>query len=768
MSEPAVRPGTGGGMANHDPNQAKRVELILQQVDSLPTLSAVAVRLLELTTADDTSAKEVIELVASDPALSSKVIKLCRCHPRGRTSMVSSVDRAVVLLGFDALRSAVLSVQVFELFDQMHSPGGEVPAQEPVFDREMFWHHSLGVAVACELIVEASPLREKIGRGDAYLSGLLHDLGQLALHVILPKSFDRVCELAEGHAVSVDHACRHIIGIDSHSAGKRIAEHWHLTHALMDVLWLSGQPFTSLPDLRHRELIGLVSLADAVVRRQHMTTVGHGPRGEDIAEMCEQLGLSAGIIEDLLPRLHEQVSARASTLGLSEEHAPEVFLRLLSRANEVLGRLNVTVRQQAAVAEAQAGTLGGIAEFHASAMPSGSVVGVLGKVVRSAASTLGEGFFAMLYQDRVGQPWQMFQFACDGRVLRSDLINPPFASTAVEDLGDDVQVSMQALGVLPWLADYLGGAAHLRDVRLLPLRCGWGVSAVLLHECPIEDRTGRQQLEALSRTWGAAIAAAAQHRGAKLLGEDLAEANRVLSETQQALARSTALAAVGEIAAGAAHEMNNPLTVISGRSQLLASRLVDSEHRAMAEQIVAESHRLSDIITALRSFADPAEPARRDVDLAELIMRVAQQVGTGDRSKAQINTIMAKSLPTVHIDPDQIGRALNEMLRNAVESEGSKHIELRVQIDPLDDRLKIQIVDDGAGLSEHALAHAFDPFFSAKPAGRQPGLGLAHARRLVEAHDGRITLENGPTGGAVATLWLSKWRGEAQERREVA
>ena len=164
MSEPAVRPGTGGGMANHDPNQAKRVELILQQVDSLPTLSAVAVRLLELTTADDTSAKEVIELVASDPALSSKVIKLCRCHPRGRTSMVSSVDRAVVLLGFDALRSAVLSVQVFELFDQMHSPGGEVPAQEPVFDREMFWHHSLGVAVASERIVEASQVQGKFER----------------------------------------------------------------------------------------------------------------------------------------------------------------------------------------------------------------------------------------------------------------------------------------------------------------------------------------------------------------------------------------------------------------------------------------------------------------------------------------------------------------------------------------------------------------------------------------------------------------------------
>jgi signal transduction histidine kinase len=63
-------------------------------------------------------------------------------------------------------------------------------------------------------------------------------------------------------------------------------------------------------------------------------------------------------------------------------------------------------------------------------------------------------------------------------------------------------------------------------------------------------------------------------------------------------------------------------------------------------------------------------------------------------------------------------------------------------------------VDRGPGLSEHALAHAFDPFFSEKPAGRQPGLGLTKARRLVEAHHGKLTLENGPNGGAVATIRL--------------
>ena len=92
---------------------------------------------------------------------------------------------------------------------------------------------------------------------------------------------------------------------------------------------------------------------------------------------------------------------------------------------------------------------------------------------------------------------------------------------------------------------------------------------MLLHDCPIDGREAREQLEALGRTWAAAIAAGAQHEGAKRLGEQLAEANRALVETQNELTRSQALAALGEIAAGAAHEMNNPLTVISGHRFVL-------------------------------------------------------------------------------------------------------------------------------------------------------------------------------------------------------
>ena len=747
-------------------NHARQVELILQQMDSLPTLSAIVVRLLEVTADEQSDARDVIELVSADPALAGKVLRLCRCVKGGRARQITTIDRVVTMVGFDAVRSAALSVQVFELFDGVKSPGGEVRSEQPVFDREMFWRHSVAVGVAAEWLALKTAGAGKVSSGEAYICGLLHDLGVLALHVIMPRSFDRVCELAESHGLSLDHACNQVLGVDSRVAGKRLGNHWQLPRRLVDVMWLHGQPMQALRGLPHRNLIALVSLADVLVRQRYITPIGHTPRGEDLLAMCEPLGLGRDDIEQVASRLHNEVAQRAAALGLTEEPTTDSLLRSISRANQVLGHITTAMSRQALAGERRAEVLDAIAQFHEVAQ-AGSIERVLAGIVSSGRHILPNAQLGIVYQAAAGEPWEVLRFTDDGRLLSRKLLSPPATARPLCEIAVADGCGLRCAELAPWLESSLLEGANPADVQAITL-AGGSAGAALLYDQPIAPPYTPGQFSVLHRTWEAAIEAAAHYAATETLAEQLAQANRTLADTRDSAARAQAMAALGELAAGAAHEMNNPLAVISGRSQLLVERLQDPELRSAAQQIVQRSHDLSDMITALRDVAEPAEPKPQLVDPHVVLREIVTEFSPRNDGASQIKLVVEEGVGQVLVDPDHLAKAVRELVRNAFAASSGVQIEVRVQIDPLDDRLKVQVTDNGPGLSDDALAHAFAPFFSDKPAGRQPGLGLARVRRLVEANRGRITLKNGPTGGAVATIWLPGGRAAVSSQRGAA
>lgn len=770
------------------PPKPRRVELILRQIDSLPTLPAVATRLLQLTSSDDSDARDVMELIASDPPLTAKVLSLCRTADKGLREDVITVDRAVVLLGFSAIRNAVLSVKVFELFEEGHgatkrrSHEGEDDADlsaapslprsaASTFDRPGFWRHCLSVAILAEQMLANGPRSPGLDPGEAFVCGLLHDIGKLALDHVLPKSFARVLELVDLNQGNIAEFEQRIIGIDHHTAGKRLAEQWGLPHRLQDCIWLHGTPYETLPKLDHQRLIGVVSLADLLARQLHTGYSGNHRTAADAGELAARIGIAPAAVEQAVESLHDELERRSRALGLDTTPSQQLFLESIGRANDALGRLNASLERRSRTAQQQARVLEGISAFHAGTTPGQRVQDVLDAVANSARQVFGAGLYTLLHPiDRddeeagatiEGGAWLIAQYNAEGRPVHSQIVEAPPTLPDLRRLDTAYAsggLSLDLMSVLPWVADYLVESADVRRVRLLPLTCGWGAAALMLHDR--DTLPAWSILQPLVSTWGAAIAAAGQHDGARRLGEELAQANTALADAQDRLLRQESMARLGEMASGAAHEMNNPLAVISGRSQLLASSLkAGSKEQKAAQLIEQESHRLSDLISCLRMYADPPRAQRQLVDIGQLLDETVKQVMASelrdtDTKSFSLQIKKPADRTLIALDPEMVRRAVAELLLNAVQARPRSSVLVTAQVQELRQNLVVTVTDDGDGMDAHTLAHAMDPFFSAKPAGRRVGMGLPRAQLLAAAHGGEVGLRSLPGKGTTATLSL--------------
>jgi signal transduction histidine kinase len=206
--------------------------------------------------------------------------------------------------------------------------------------------------------------------------------------------------------------------------------------------------------------------------------------------------------------------------------------------------------------------------------------------------------------------------------------------------------------------------------------------------------------------------------------------------------RTLKLNALAELAAGAGHEINNPLAVISGQAQYLLQREVDPARQLALHKIVAQAQRIHEILTELMQFARPTRPQKQLLDVPSLIREV---IGTladmaVQRRVRLTSPELERSQPlSLYADSRHLRTAIAALLRNAIEAapaDGWASIRLET---PTAERIELIVEDSGPGPA--VREHLFDPFFSARPAGRGRGLGLPTAWRLAREHGGDIILD---------------------------
>jgi len=222
-------------------------------------------------------------------------------------------------------------------------------------------------------------------------------------------------------------------------------------------------------------------------------------------------------------------------------------------------------------------------------------------------------------------------------------------------------------------------------------------------------------------------------------------------EATETARRKEALAAVGELAAGLAHEVRNPVAAIHGAAQAMESATDDRQRQEMLEVIEEESRRLDRVVGQFLSYARPGSPRSEPVDLADLALQVLKTLElAGKRLRGELH--VARPVPPALGDPDLLRRVFENLIRNAWEATGDDR-RLRIDLHELPrNRVAIRFEDDGPGIPASEVSRLFEPFYTAKPGGT--GLGLSLVHRIVDAHRGEISVEGRPGIGAAFTVIL--------------
>ncbi|WP_300161948.1 ATP-binding protein [Solidesulfovibrio sp.] len=252
--------------------------------------------------------------------------------------------------------------------------------------------------------------------------------------------------------------------------------------------------------------------------------------------------------------------------------------------------------------------------------------------------------------------------------------------------------------------------------------------------------------------------------GALVVLRDLREVRRLEAEVR----RREKLAAVGNLAAGVAHEIRNPLSSIRGYAAYFGAKFAPgSEDRQAAEVMVREVDRLNRVISELIEFARPSDLVRRPVRLSDLAAHAARL--TRPDAVARGVTVDLEGVgegPEIQADPDRLSQALLNLCINAIQAMDSGGVmRLATGISP-DGRAFVSVADDGGGIDAADRDRIFDPYYTTKASGT--GLGLPIAHKIVTAHGGEIVLSARPRGGTLATVFLPVSGGAATNGEEDA
>ncbi len=269
----------------------------------ISTLPEVTAKIIELVESTSSTARDMHEVIKTDPALSARMLKVVNSAFYGLPGQIASVDRAIVLLGLSAVKNIAIAASISRMFKGQDIGGG--------FTAKDLWKHSVAVAAAGRLI--ARTVKYAGGADEVFLAGLIHDLGLLVERQAFPEKLTEVverCMSAGGPLLQLE---TEIIGADHQAFGNALTSKWKFPRSLRAVVGHHHEPDKLASELR--EFGKIIYVADLLCTEQkigfHLTTTGTQLTDESL----QDIGLERGQIPQLLEELRQHISSAEDSLA---------------------------------------------------------------------------------------------------------------------------------------------------------------------------------------------------------------------------------------------------------------------------------------------------------------------------------------------------------------------------------------------------------------------------------------------------------------------
>jgi putative nucleotidyltransferase with HDIG domain len=750
-----------------DATASRKVELAVGELRLLSVPPCVAVQYLSKLLAGQFAPESMAQIMESEPALAAGVLSLAQRLAAGPVEQRHAVALVLDRLDAEDVRDLLLKTKVTAAYEIQFA--NDLPALP---SRKDLILHSVGVACAARRIAQAAELG--IEPNLAYSAGLLHDIGKLALQDIMPKSLATIAKEAQATKASLHQVEYRHLGTNHALLGKQLAQRWRLPEAIKLAIWLHhGDAAALAGSIPEAMLAVVVKAADDIARGANVGVSGSFDEPEPLDRIAESVGIDAETLRQIRDGLPREVERQSACLGLQMPQATARYCDLLAATAAQLSEKQNKLSSEGRSLQTASGYLTFAQDFLRSVRSS------------VAAVDIAEDF---------ARRWQrFFQTGAVCLYLTAGAHDGTIDTAVVEALGHShkavVRVPegepllpkpiagkfllLEARDHIDWLLEQLEVEFNTDQTQLVPLLSDGQVIGVLAFEMNYPGDAGlfAEKFEMAASMAGTVLGLALSKEGQEHWAERFAQVDGQMQRTdnrgQTTAERPSSAAgpvipeirhpveALAEMAAGVAHELNNPLSVIAGRAQLLAQAESDGQKRHVLEVIEESAREASGVVDDLMSYAEPPAPKTAVTAVGQIVDESLQLAGYKAGAE-QINSQVhiAPTVKDVLVDSAQVVVAVANIIANSIESYADPLGPVKITAQPDRGGLRLQIKDLGCGMDEATLRKATSPFFSAKPAGRKRGMGLAYASRLIRLNRGTLEIESQPEHGTTVTVTL--------------